>query len=495
MNINFEDNINNIKNELQDNTLLIVKRFFIGNDDSVEAAIIYINGLVDKDGINRDILQPLMIGAKENLKLKTDLESYICKKYICVGDAKLESDMNKVVYSIKDGNAVIVIENCSQYIVIDSRGGAYRPISDPINESTVRGPRDAFIENIEVNLSIIKRRVKDRNLVIEETVVGKRSQTEVAIIYIKELVNDKVLNSVREKINKIDVDFISSSGQIGQYIENHTYSIFPQFYVTERPDVVEANLMEGKIAIAVDSTPQVMTAPALFIEFFQTPEDYYERFMVASFLRFLRLILLFVIITLTSLYLNFIKFNLEALPVDFIVPIVRSRAGIALSPFFEILLMELVVEILREGGLRLPSKVAQTISVVGGIIIGEMAVEAKIVSPDTLLVVGISVISSFLIPNYEMTLTIRLLRFPLLIITNAIGILGIGLFWFILIVHLLSLDSFGVPYISLNISDFKDIFIRGPLWKMDKRPEDIVSKDKIRQSDFKNRRNKFGKKD
>ncbi|KAJ50817.1 hypothetical protein BD780_003870 [Clostridium tetanomorphum] len=294
----------------------------------------------------------------------------------------------------------------------------------------------------------------------------------------------------------VDVDFISSSEMLLQYIEEHTYSIFPQIYSTERPDTVEATVLGGRVAIIVDGSPQVITIPTVFIEFFQTVGDYYERFIVSSFTRFLRVASIFTIITLPSLYLSFIKFNVELIPLKFIVPIINSRIGIALSPFFEIFLMEIAIEVLREGGLRLPTKVAQTLSVVGGIILGQMAVEAKLVSPDTLLVVGISVISTFLIPHYEMALTIRILKFPLLIITNYLGILGIILFWFVIMVHLLDLDSFGIPYISVSKSDLKDEFIRAPLWKMNKRPANVGSNNSIRQTDFREkfRRNKLGKK-
>ncbi|GAA0731297.1 spore germination protein [Clostridium malenominatum] len=497
MNNNLEENINKIKNHLEEGSSLIVKKFFIGTDEYIEAALIFINGLVDKNAINRDILQPLMIEARENLKGKEDLESYICKKYICVGDNILENDINKTVDSIKFGNAVLILEDCLKYIIIESSGGNYRAISEPENESTVRGPREAFIENMEINLSIIKRRIKDKNLVIEKFVIGKISQSEVAMVYIKGIVNEKTLKSVRDKIKNINknIDVIIGVGQLGQYIENHTYSVFPQYYITERADVVEANIVEGKIGLFVEGSPQVATVPALFIEFFQTSEDYYQRFIVASFIRFLRIISIFVVISFSSIYLNFAKFNIEALSIKLALPIIRSRSEIALNPFFEILIMEVFIEVLREGGIRLPSKVAQTLSVIGGIIIGEMSVRAKIVSPDTLLVVGASVIASFLIPNYEMTLTIRLLKFPLLVISNFMGALGIVLFWFVMIVHLLSLDSFGVPYISLNQSDLKDIFIRAPLWKMDKRPEDIGPEDKVRQRNFKYRRFKFGNKE
>ena len=227
------------------------------------------------------------------------------------------------------------------------------------------------------------------------------------------------------------------------------------------------------------------------MQFFQAVEDYTERTVISSFVRLLRIFAAVLVITLPSFYLTLIKFNVELIPIKFVTPIVQSRVGIALTPFLEILAMELVVEFLREGGLRLPTKIAQTLSLVGGIIIGDTAIQSKMVSPTTLLVVGVTVISTFLIPNYDMSLSIRILRFPMLMLANIMGIFGIAVGWFLILVHLSSLDSLGVPYFEFHKSDLKDTFIRAPLWKMNKRPEGIPNQDSIRQTDF---RNKFKKK-
>lgn len=328
---------------------------------------------------------------------------------------------------------------------------------------------------------------------MEDMIIGKRCQTDVVIVYIDDIVDKDVLKEVRNRLNSIDVDSIDAAGMVEQYIETNPYSIFPQAFNTERPDIVKANLMEGKIAILVNGNPNVITVPAVFVEFFQAVEDYHQRTIVSSFSRILRIIAVFMVITVPSIYLTLIQYNAELIPIKFINPIVQSREGIALTPFLEILAMEIVVEFLREGGLRLPPKVAGTLSIVGGIIIGNTAIESRIVSPTTLLVVGIAVLSTFLIPNYEMSLSIRFIRFPMLVLANAIGFMGIAAGWFFLMVHLLSLESFGVPYVSIKQSDLKDIFIRAPLWKMNKRPEAIPNNNPTRQSDF---RKKFiGEKD
>jgi hypothetical protein len=228
----------------------------------------------------------------------------------------------------------------------------------------------------------------------------------------------------------------------------------------------------------------------MFIDFFQSVEDYYERVLVANFTRLLRILATFIVITLSPMYLTLVRYNAELIPIKFITPIIQSRIGIALTPFLEVLVTEIIVEFLREGGLRLPSKIAQTISVVGGIIIGDTAVRSKIVSPTTLFVVGVTVVASFLIPNYDMALSIRTLRFPMLILANFLGIFGIGIGCFFIIVNLCSLDSIGVPYFTLNLCDMKDTFIRAPMWKMNRRPRSVPNKNPHRQTDF---RYKWGK--
>ncbi len=242
----------------------------------------------------------------------------------------------------------------------------------------------------------------------------------------------------------------------------------------------------------MEGSQQGITLPAIFIEFFQTVEDYNQKFMLSTVIRFFRVIAVVLVLSLTSIYLTLVKFNVELLPDKLLQPIVQSRVGIALSPVMEIVSMELIVEFLREGGLRLPSKIGQTLSVVGGIIIGDAAIKSHLVSSTTLLIVGVSTVATFLIPNFEMSLAIRILKFPILFLTNALGIIGVSIGWFFILVELCSLDSMGVPYLQFKKSDMQDTFMRAPLWKMNKRPKAIPNKNPVRQKDF---RKKFRGKD
>ncbi|MCW6066382.1 spore germination protein, partial [Clostridium sporogenes] len=377
---------------------------------------------------------PLMFYIEEDLSSTNNLDEILCKKYISLSNTSLEQDINQAVFHLKRGKAVLIVENSTKFIILDTAGGEYRDISDPINETSIRASREGFVEKLETNISILRRRIKDNNLVQENLVIGRRNQT----------------------------------------------------------DVVEANLFEGKIAIIAEGTPFVMAAPAVFFEFFQAIEDYTQRTIISSFTRLLRYFAVFIVTTLPAIYITLIKFNSELIPFKFVGALIESRKGIALTPFMSILSMNIIIDFLREGGLRLPFKIAQTLSVVGGIIIGDAAIKAKIVSSTTLLVVGISTVATFLIPNYEMAISIRLISYPMLFLGNFLGMFGITIGWFFLIAHLCTLESYGVPYFKIYKSDLKDIFVRGPIYKMNKRPEIIPNSNPTRQSNF---RDLFRRKD
>jgi hypothetical protein len=252
-------------------------------------------------------------------------------------------------------------------------------------------------------------------------------------------------------------------------------------YGTEKPDKAASKLLEGRFVLFTAGTPYALTAPSAFVEFMTAPEDYYERTMTGSAIRLLRYGAVLIILLLSPVYLSLISYNVELIPVTFITPIAQSRQGDPLPPLFEILFMEIMVEFLREGGLRLPPKIASTISIVGGIIIGNAAISSKVVSPTTLLVVGVTTVASFIIPNYEMASTLRILRFPMLVLADALGFLGVAIGCFIFLGHLLWLKSFNTPYFVFTRHDLEDMYIRVHLWKMKKRPDDIPMKDKVRQ--------------
>lgn len=480
-----QDKINSIKNGLGNVDSIIVRNLSLGEGITVNAVLLYINGLADKATINSGILNPLLLHLQEDLSKKQNLSEYLCEKYITVSFSFIHNDLSLVIKCVKRGKTVLIVDNDENFIVSDTTGGEFREIEEPEKEIAIRSSREGFVENLEINISMIRRRVRDKNLSIENFILGKRGQQDTALVYINDIADQALVEDIRNRLNSIDVDNVLSTGGIEQFIENHKLTLFPQSRGTERPDIVAANLLEGRIVIILEGSPYVIILPAMFLDFFQTVEDYYERTITGSFGRVLRLFSFFTVITLPSLYLCFIKFNADLLPIQFIEPIAQSRKGIALSPFMEIFTMLLVIELLREGGLRLPSKIGQTLSVVGGIIIGDAALKARFVSPATLLVVGIATVASFAFPNYEMSLAIRFMQFPMLLLSDVFGIFGNTVVWFIITVHLCSLDSFGIPYLNLTANDMNDSFIRNFLWKMNKRPDNIPHQDPVRQADSK----------
>jgi spore germination protein KA len=242
--------------------------------------------------------------------------------------------------------------------------------------------------------------------------------------------------------------------------------------------------MEGRIAFLLSGTPYVITYPTVFFEFFQTPEDYYGRTLHSLLIRIIRFIAVFIVLFISSLYITMIKFNAEAVPINYVTSLIQSRQGIALTPFMSLLVLKLTIEFLREGGMRMPSKIGQSLSVVGGIIIGNAIIQAKIVSSSTLLVAGIETVASFAISNYQMSIGIRFMTYPMIIMANWFGALGLVIGWVSIIAYLCSLENFGVPYFEFHKTDMKDTFVRAPIWKMDKRPQSIPHNDNIRQSDF-----------
>lgn len=490
-NSNLQQDVELIKKDIGSSSHLVIRDFYIGSNDLLEAKAIFIHGRVDKKIIDSDVLKPLMQNIHENLKGKVNLAEYIVKRYISMSQVTIEKDINIVIKSVKRGKTAILVRGTTDYIIIDAEDGEYRNISEPENEVSIKGAKEGFVENLDTNITLIKRRIKDNNLINENFIVGQRTQSDLAIMYMEDIVDKDILEDLRKRINAIEVDGVISMGIFQQYIEDYTYTLFPQTFSTERVDIAVANILEGKIIVLLEGSGVTISVPSVFIQFFQAVEDYNFRTVVASFSRLLRILAAITVITLPSIYLTLIKYNVELIPIKFVTPIVQSRVGIALTPFLEIIAMELIVEFLREGGLRLPSKIAQTLSLVGGIIIGDTAIKSKIVSPTTLLIVGITVVATFLIPSYDMSLCVRTIRFPMLILANMMGILGIAVGWFFILTHISALDSFGVPYFDLRKEDLKDTFVRGPMWKMNNRPSVIPNNNTERQKNF---RDKFRRK-
>lgn len=385
------------------------------------------------------------------------------------------------------GNIVATISGDENWYVLSLENTIARPISEPDSERIIRGAHDGFIEKLDTNIHLLRYRLKDPSLTVEYIELGSRTNTRVAIVYIQDLVNDTLLTEVKRRLAYIDTDMIISPGYIEEFIEDNTMSFFPQLLNTERPDRVEGNIMEGRIALLCEGTPTALIAPATFFSFYQSPDDYNSRWIPATFIRLLRLFSFLIAITLPAFYISVIGFHLEVIPNDLIWPVKYAVEGIPYPPLIEALIMEVTIELIREAGIRLPSPISQTIGIVGGLVIGDAVVQAGLISNLMIVVVAITAISSFIVPSNEMSTTVRLLRFPLMVLAATFGFVGIVFGLIFILINLCKLETLGVPYFApfapLRLTDWKDTFVRFPLWTMSRRPADAKPKLIVRLRD------------
>lgn len=378
-----------------------------------------------------------------------------------------------------------MLENCAQCLAIGAEGWKDRTVSEPTSQGVVRGPMEAFTENIRTNTALIRRKIKSPQLWLVGRSIGSVTQTNVAVMYLNEIAEKSLVDEVFRRLDKIDIDGILESGYIEEFIQESSYSPFPTVYNTERPDTIAAGLLEGKVAILVDGTPFVLLVPALFIQFFQSAEDYYQRADVSTLLRLLRYVSFLITMLAPSAYIAITTFHQEMLPTGLLINLAAQREGVPFPAFVEALLMEITFEILREAGVRMPKTVGQAVSIVGTLVIGQAAVEAGIVSPVMVIVVAITAISSFVIPAVNLSISVRMIRFVLMGLAASFGLLGILLGIILLVLHLNTLQSFGVPYMQSLApfvwEDQKDTLFRFPWRQMKKRPLATGSRNLVRQ--------------
>lgn len=488
----YKENIEKFKNTLKDSSDVIFREFTLGIDE-VKCALVCIDGLIDKDVIHQHIMIPLMQGVGQleppnQISItKTNAFNKIKDRMLAVVEISESNLFSKVMFHIMSGDSALIIEGSSTIIIVNTRGWDKRGIQEPESEGVLRGPREGFTETLRANTALIRRRCKDANLVVKPLQIGRRSKTNVSIIYIKDIANPKFVDEVEKRLNKIDVDKVLGSGEIEQLIQDTQWSPFPQINTTERPDKAVANIMEGRIVIIVDGTPVVLLAPAIFAEFLQSPEDYYERWYIGSFIRLLRWGGVFMAVFAPAIYIAVTSFHPGMLPTSLALSVAASRENLPFPAIIEAGLMELTIEFLREAGARLPKPIGQTIGIVGGIIIGDAAVRAGIASPILIVVVALTAIASFIIPSYPLAIALRLVRFPLMLLAAVLGLYGVILGFILLTIHIANLKSIGMSYASpimpVIYKDLKDTLIRVPNQYFIERPQSFEPVDKFRKPD------------
>lgn len=426
-----------------DNDLLIVRHLETAEERPV-ASLAYLSAIVDEKSLNSELISVLSDDHPEERKGASYME--LMNR---LGKAKQLLRMEDAVQFISNAGIVLFLEGQSEAYGIVLPGYETRAVEEPKSEVNVRGPREGFTEDLQKNLGMVYRRLKTPDLKSVAIMIGQQSQTKVTVLYLENLVNESVLAEIKKRLNAVRMNVLIESAQLEELIQDSTYSPFSQILNTERPDRIVAALNRGKTAIMIDGTPNALIAPSSFNDFLHPIEDLYERFYFANFLRILRIITLFISLFGPSLYIALTTFHLEMIPTPLMLAFLSTKAGIPFPTFIEALIMEVAFEVLREASLRLPRVVGQSVSIVGALIIGETAVDAGIVSRPMVIVVAMTGIASFTIPQFSTAISLRMLRFPLMFLAASMGVFGLALGMFAITLHLCSLKSFGKHYFTL----------------------------------------------
>ncbi|HWO77566.1 MAG TPA: spore germination protein [Bacillus sp. (in: firmicutes)] len=479
-------NLDYIRKRTGNSPDVVIRQFKIGKDLEVPIAIVYLEGLSDHTTINDFLIESIMQSKTlQNELTLQDAFDIMKEQVIALGTVKEVLDWDNLFSTLMTGQAIILMDGKSSALSASTKGGEKRSIEEPSSQVTIRGPRDGFTESIQVNIALVRKRIHNPDLWVETMNIGKITKTTVSIMYINGIAKKKIVEEVRTRLNRINIDSILESGYIEQLIEDQTFTTFPTTYHTERPDTVAGNLLEGRIAIFVDGTPFVLIVPALFIQFFQSVEDYYGRFDISTFLRFLRILMFFISVIAPAVYIAATTFHQEMIPTPLLIAIAAQREAVPFPAFVEALIMEIAFEILREAGIRMPRAVGSAISVVGALVVGQAAVEAGIVSAAMVIIVAITAIANFATPSIAMAISARLIRFLFMVAAATFGFYGIILGIIIQVVHLCSLRSFGVPYMAplapMILSDNDDTIVRVPWWAFRTRPKLLTGENQIRE--------------
>jgi len=475
------ENIELIKTVFKDDGTLITREIENQIDPSANFCIVYTDGMVDNKLMNEDIIRPLVQFKFSRKSL--DLIDVIAKQVTLSDSVEKTSEMNKIEQAIIYGDCVLLVDGYAEVLLLNTKGWNTRSISEPDSERVLRGPREGFNEAIMVNLTMLRRKLRTPDLKMEYKTFGTRTKTKACICYLGDLVNKDVLAELEKRLETFSIDGTLDVNYIAEMIRDAPASPVKTIGSTERPDVVAAKLLEGRVALFLDGTPVVLTMPIFFIENFQSDDDYYLNYYFASMGRILRIIAFFVSTSIPAIYIALVTFHQEMLPTPLLISISMARQGVPFPTVLEAIFMLGTFEILRESGSRMPSMMGQALSIVGSLVIGQAAVTAKIVSAPIIIIAAASGIAGLMIPRIKGAVII--LRFFFLICASILGLYGYMFGVLALFIHLYNLSSFGIPIMTnaaaLDFQDNKDTYVRAPWWYMKKRPK-YLSLNKTRLS-------------
>lgn len=486
--------------ETKYNTLInsdIITREFTLNTGSKQykAFILYIDGMVDSQILNDFVLKPLMLKNKfcnnETSKIivqkgkKSNIANFIQDCLIPQNNIKQQSSFKDIFSGVNSGNCALFVDTLSVGFDIDVKGFKQRSISKPENEIVIKGPHEAFVENMRTNTTLLRRFTNNENLIIENTKVGKITQTNCAICYIKDIANDALVAETKYRLNNLEIDSLLSAGELEQLLTDTNSLGVPKILVSERPDYAVKSLLQGRVIILINGSPYALILPAILIDFLTSPEDTNLKPQFANFLKVVRIISSFFALLLPGLYIAITNFHREIIPTELLYSILSSRQSVPFPIIVEILIMEISFEIIREAGLRVPSPIGPTLGIVGALVLGQAAVSAAIVSPILIIIVAITGMSSFAIPDFTFSFHLRFFRFVFILLGFLAGFLGIGMGLFIYISSLCDLETFGVSYTipyAPAVNSKNNGFMLSPIWKREDRATYLATKKEKKQN-------------
>jgi spore germination protein KA len=482
-------NISVFREIFKNDETLIIREFQNKKLKAAQCCIIYIDGMVNTELVNENIIQPVLFADLSEDITDDNLLDELKMKVIISNQVTQVTDIYKIAGSIIYGDTLFLLEGYDKALIVSSKGWPSRQVSEPESAKVVRGPREGFTESILVNLSMLRRRIKNPDLKLKFREMGERTHTRTCMCYVEGLVLDDVLNELEKRLDGIKIDGIIDSGYIQELIKDAPYSPFETVGSSERPDIVAAKLLEGRVALFVDGSPFVLTVPYLVVENFQSNEDYYNNYIYASINRLLRGLAAVIVIMVPSIFLALVTYHQEMLPTPLLLSVSASRQGVPFPTGLSLFIMLSIFDILREAGTRMPAPIGQAINIVGTLVLGQAAVEAKLVSAPVIIVTALTGIMTLMNINFIGATII--FRTFLLLGASILGVYGFLMCMILMYMHLMSIRSFGVPYM-MNVTrarnkDGNDAWIRAPWWTLTSRPKIVGAKDLVRQAPDNNR--------
>ena len=462
---------------------IIIREFTVAT--KYKAFIAYLDGMVDRITVNNFILRPLLI--RDNLEESPDCQlEFILQSVIETNQAKKVDSPDEAIYEILSGNTLLYVDGCDFYLTNETKGYDKRGVDKPLTEGVVMGSQEAFNETLRTSVTLIRKQIKNSNLTTEFLKVGQRNKNLCAVMYIKGLTNPAIIDEVKRRIDSIKSDMVMGDGMLEQLIEDSPWSIFPTVLTTERPDRAASHILEGKVAILVEGTPFAKIVPVTLPSLMHSPEDSFLKFQYGSFIRVIRFMSAFIAILLPALYVAATNFHQEMIPTDLLIAIAKAKENVPFPTIVEVLLMEISFELIREAGIRIPGIIGNTLGIIGALILGQAAVQANIVSPVLIIIVSITGLGNFAIPNFGLAFGARLLRFIFIFAAAVLGFYGIAVAAVIVTTLQMNVKSFGVPFYSITPKSRKsmDVILRWPVWMQELRPDNINTLDKKNQPEI-----------